>query len=385
MDGKPKVMLLIDPGREYERSLLRGISRFSQLHGPWIFQREMPFWEVRQRRALLAQLEQVDGIIMRERTGMAEIVALGKPTIVSSYLQERPPASAWIVSDHAAMGRLAAEHLLERGFSHFAFCGYASFFWSRQRCEGFQARLAQAGHAASVYRRPRLSRPDQWRAEQQVMADWLISLPKPVAIMTCVDELSQQVVEICKAINLAIPDQVAVIGVDNDEFICALSALQLSSIAIGAEPAGFTAAAMLSALMAGRSVGERTILVQPQCVVTRASTDTLAVADPHLAQAGRFIQEHCQHPLPVEAVARAAGLSRRVLEKRFRTCLRRTIGQEIRRQRTDLIERMLVDTDLPVADIAASLGFQDPAHIARYFRIRHAMSPLSFRKRHRDV
>jgi len=376
-------MLLIEPAREYERALLRGIMRYSQRHGPWVFFREKPFWETQPRKSLIAQIGTVDGIVMRECSGLREILGVGKPTIVSPYATERIPASGCIVSDHVAMGRMAAEHLLERGFRHFAFCGYDRVFWSRQRCEGFRDRIAFAGFATHRYRSPRLGRRMSWNNEQQLLMDWLVSLPKPVAVMACVDERSQQVAEACKTAQLAVPDQVAIVGVDNDEFLCCLSNLPLSSVAIDAERAGFQSAALLAALMAGCRAQNRVITVEPIRVVTRVSSDIFAVDDPHVARALRCIREGCRQAIRVIDVVRSAGLSRRVLEKRFQSSLNRTIGQEIRRQRVDQIASMLLNTDLSIADIAAALGYQDAAHIARYFSRVNAVSPQTYRRQHR--
>jgi LacI family transcriptional regulator len=181
--------------------------------------------------------------------------------------------------------------------------------------------------------------------------------------------------------NLSVPDDVAVIGVDNDEVVCGLTDPPLSSVAVNFERAGYEAAHVLAGLMRGETAPSR-IVVSPTHIVPRRSTSLLAVGDPNLAKALRFIRDRAQESPSVEAVARAAGISRRAMEKRFRDSLGRSVLDEIRRVRTDQIARLLVETELPVAQIAERLGFADVQHIARYFRSAKAMSPVAFRKQH---
>lgn len=376
-------MLLIESSRAYERGLLRGIARYSQLHGPWILSREAPFWEARSRKSLLAQLRSVDGIIMRECSLLPEIRQLRKPLVVSNHATERIDGMPNIVSDHPAIGRMAADHLVERGFRNFAFLGYCRVFWSRQRCEGFSRRVKQAGHSVHVYETEGRVRPLPWKKEQQLVIDWLRALPKPVGLMACIDERSQQVAEACKAAGLSVPDQVAIIGADNDEMICTLSGIPLSSVAIAAEKGGYAAAEELDRLMSGRR-GVRTLVrIEPTHVVTRTSTDIVAVEDACLSRATRFIIDNCRRTIYVAEVAKAAGLSRRVLEKRFRTALNRSVNDYIRQCRVNLIIKLLTGSSMTVSDIALHMGFPDAAHIARYFRGQVDMSPAQYRRMYR--
>jgi LacI family transcriptional regulator len=286
----PTVFLLIDSSRAYERALLTGIARYSQMHGPWIFVHEGPFWEKHSRQELLERMKSADGIIMREGPFMKEILGLRIPAIVSNYATEHIPGLPNIVSDHVAIGRMAAEHLIERGFRQFAFCGYPELFWSNQRYEGFTQRITEAGLACADYRPPKAIR-QHWKKELPFMMAWLKALPKPVGLFTCVDERSQQVAEACKKNGLRIPDEVAILGVDNDEMICMLSSIPLSSVAITAEKGGYEAAAVLDRLMKGKKKNSAPIEISPSHVVTRTSTDIVSVADDHVARALTFIRD----------------------------------------------------------------------------------------------
>jgi LacI family transcriptional regulator len=201
--------------------------------------------------------------------------------------------------------------------------------------------------------------------------------------MACNDDYAQQLVVACKSARLHIPDQVGVVGVDNDELVCELSSPPISSVAINFERAGFESARLLDRWMRlGKIPLPARITAPATHVVSRLSTDILAVEDPQLLKALRFIRDHARENFRVAEVARAGGLSRRALENRFRWELGRSILQEIRRIRVDMIARMLIETDLPVSHIAEALGYENLQHIARYFRKEKNLSLVAFRKRY---
>lgn len=380
---KTTVLLLIDPSRAYERALLKGIAHYAHLHGPWIFVREAPFWERHSRAALLRQLTSVDGIIMREGPFLKDILSLRIPAIVSNYATEHIPKVTNLVSDHESIGEMAAHHLLERGFKNLAFCGYPALFWSQRRFKGFEACAKQAGLQVHSYQPPKGSHALPWEAERAYLLRWLRELPKPVGLMACIDERSQQVAEVCQAEGITIPEEVAIVGVDNDEMICTLSNIPLSSVAINAENGGFEAAARLHRLMLkDRKEALTPLLITPSHVVTRTSSDILSLDDSQIVKALRYIRENCKRILYVEEVARAAGLSRRVLEKRFRAVLNLSVSEHLRHCRVELITAMLLESPMTIAEIALAIGFSDAAHISRYFRSQTGISPQEYRKRH---
>jgi LacI family transcriptional regulator len=198
--------------------------------------------------------------------------------------------------------------------------------------------------------------------------------------MACNDDRAEQLIEACRTAHLRVPDEVAVIGADNDELVCGFCNPPLSSVAIDFERAGYESAKLLHALMSGRRPNRHKIIATASHVVTRRSTDILAVEDPAVARALRYIRDHDQGPVAVGDVARASGLSRRALEKRFRATLARSILSEIRRGRIEHIAQLLAETSLSISDIADRLGFDGPQHIARYFRAGKGMTPREFRQ-----
>jgi LacI family transcriptional regulator len=375
----PSVLLFIESSREFGRGLLHGIARYSRLHGPWrVYRRSaglessVPDW----------QDMKIDGAIVRDVRGVQSLMGSGVPVIFAQHKKATSPPFPSILTDSAAIGQMGAEHFLDRGFVHFAYCGFDEFVWSRLRAQHFVERLKIAGFRASVFRQPKRVADRTWKSEQHLIADWLLSLPKPVALMCCNDDRALQVIESCKLAEIRVPDEVAVLGVDNDVLICDLADPPISSMALNTEVAGHDAAKLLDQLMTGDRMTGQTIYVRPTHIVTRMSTDMLAVTDPAVSTALQFIRHTAHQMIQVDDVVDAAQVSRRVLEKRFKAVLRRSVHQEIRRVRVDHIVRLLVGTDMRIREIAAKSGFDGVEHISRYFRQETGLSLREYRKRH---
>ena len=373
-----KVVLLIESSRSSGRRLLRGISDYARHHGHWAF-----YWEPAGLEKGWPQLKTLDadGIILRDVEGVEEVIKCGLPAIIVGHSQREIPGMANVITDSVAIGEMGAEHLLNSGFRQFAYCGFEDKPWSEIRGQSYQRRLAQAGRQTLFYQAPTPPTEQMWQEERIRMAAWLRSLPKPIGLMACNDDCGQHVIEACKITGLHVPDDVAIIGADNDELLCELSDPPMSSVAINFERAGYEGAQVLDSLMRGRRLKEEKIIVPATHVVARQSTDVLFVDDPQVAKALRFIRDHPKAAISVADVARTAGLSRRVLEMRFRRLLGRSVLSEIRRVRVEQICRMLVESNQSVAQIAEALGYTGAEHIARYFRKETRMTPLAYRKK----
>jgi LacI family transcriptional regulator len=380
MAKQPKVLLLIETSRAYGRGLLHGIMRYSGLHGPWTFYLEPGGME-----RSLPELANwgADGIIARIPTlnAVKKIIPPGIPAIAIA-LKEVIPDYPNILSDCELVGKMAAEYFLGKGFKNLAFCGFSDMHWSLERCASFSERVSQAGFLAPQYIRPRFRFERFWNVEQEALANWLKILPKPVGIFAVNDDHSQHLAEAAKIAGIHIPDEIAVLGVDNDELICGLSSPPLSSIAVDAPAAGFAAAELLHKMMLGKKVPHKNILVQPTHVITRQSTDILAVEDREVAEAIRFIRES-KHVIQVDDVVAILPMSRRTLELRFRKSINHSINDEIHRVRIQQISKLLLDDSMSISEIAHGLGYADFAHLARYFRKHKGMAPHEFRKKHR--
>ena len=281
-----------------------------------------------------------------------------------------------IITDGLSIGKMAAEHLLERGFRHFGYCGFDNMYWSRQRGESFCARIAEAGFQTNIYKQPKSRANRLWYREEAVLAEWLRGLPKPVGIMACNDDRGQHITEACANAKLDVPYEVAIIGVDNDDQVCDMSNPPLSSVALDVEKAGFEASELLDRMMAGEKMPPQTVIVQPNRVVMRQSTNIVAVEDKLVSQALNFIHHNAKRLIQVEDVIKNLNVSRRNLHDKFMKTLGRSVYDEIKRVRIDLISQMLIETDLSVSDIALSLGYDNTNHIARYFKQKMGISPV---------
>ncbi len=375
----PRVILWIENSREYGRQLLRGISKYASLYGPWNFCTAQPFYYEKadnQNKVLsLIKKWDADGVIMRETPDVEQIKKLGIPAVISTYMSEKIPGMTTVVGDCKGAGIMAAEHLLERGFKKFAYCGLDNMYWSHERRASFQERLSQYGCSVEVYKQPNTK-----TNEQAFLVEWLKKLPKPIGLMTCTDDRSQDIVEACKLAGIHIPEEIAVIGVDNDELICGLSNPPLSSVALNATKAGYEAAEALDHLMKGGKNEERVIVASATHIASRQSTDIMAIDDAEVASAIRYIRQNSKKIIQIGDVVEITSLSQRALQQRFRKILGRTIHDEIKRARIDMICKMLLNTKKTVSQIAFELGFFGDDHIARYFKKEKGMSPKEYRK-----
>jgi LacI family transcriptional regulator len=376
-----KVILLLETSRAYTRGILRGITKYSRLYGSWVFHRKpLLYIEHSKTKKILTQLKDlsIDGVFMDNLKNVKEITAMGLPVIHLKQVEGLPS----IVGDDIAIGEIAGEYLLNRNFRHFAYCGFSDTPWSQKRGECFSRRITEAGFKTHFYKELNSRGWRSWSDEQILIVDWLKSLPKPVGVMAANDDRGQQVIEACKIAGLHIPEEVAVLGVDNDDMVCDLTDPPLSSVALNLERAGYDAAELLDGLMAGKKMEGQTIVLHPTHIVTRQSTDILVIEDSEVAGALRFIRQRSKNVITVDEAVNATALSRRTLERRFREVLGRSILQEIRRVRVEQVIRMMVETNLPISKIALDLGYPSIQHIARYFRQEKGISPYTYRKQY---
>ena len=246
--------------------------------------------------------------------------------------------------------------------------------------EHFKAFVEHAGCRCDLFRP--LARPTAmpWELEQEAIAAWLRELPKPVGIMSCNDDLGLLVLDACRRIEATVPDEVAVLGVDNDYHLCSLAIPPMTSIDVNSRETGYRAAALLDRLMSGRSPPRRVRETKPAGIFTRRSTDVLATGDQHVVRAVQFIREHAHGPLRVNDLLVSIGLSRSALESRMREVVGRTIQQEIRHVRLNRVRELLSATDLPIKQIAYETGFKNVQYLTRVFKKETGTTPAVFRK-----
>lgn len=221
--------------------------------------------------------------------------------------------------------------------------------------------------------------------ERLLMAEWLQQLPKPIGIMACYDITAQSLLEACRLAGVTVPEQVAIIGVDNDDLLCNLSSPPLSSIQPDTVKSGYLAASLLDRMMSGETIAPQTYFIEPVQVITRMSTDVIAVEDPYVSSAIQFIREHAYEDLKVEDVLRHIPLSRRSLDHRFMNALDRTPHEEIIQVRMKLLMRLLSETDWTLPVIAEHLGYKHPEYMGVAFKKFSGMSPGAFREHHKGI
>jgi LacI family transcriptional regulator len=284
--------------------------------------------------------------------------------------------------DNGPVGQLAAAHFLERGLRHFGYIGPPDHLYSIERYEAFRQALQQAGHTVAYYHTPANLSFDplgrRWDLDRGVY-HWLRNLPKPVGVFVPGDDWGVQVMEACRQVGLRVPEDVALLGVDDDDLDCELTRPRLSSVILPAERIGYEAAALLDRLLAGEKPPAGPILLPPLGVATRRSTEVLAIEDPEVVAALRFIRENAHLPLRVTDVCRQLAVGRRTLERRCHEALGWGVGEEIRRAHLERACRLLARTDLPMKAVALQAGYSGLRQLGEVFRQELGMSPTAYR------
>tara|TARA_B100000085_G_C18507805_1_gene498281 strand:- start:128 stop:1279 length:1152 start_codon:yes stop_codon:yes gene_type:complete len=366
---KRHVALIIETSSIYGRDLLAGIVRYMRMHDRWsvfLEQRDLfkqpPRW---------LNKWQGDGIISRATTPrlLDAISDTGVP-FVELTDRKGDVEFSQIRSDDAAIGKMGAEHLLERGFKRFGYCGYKGEAWSKRREESFVKTIDQkSSGSCSLYNSTWQGRGARnWEDEQRCIIEWLQTLTPPFAVMACNDIRGRQIIDACSELDLAVPEQVVVVGVDDDELLCRMCSPPLSSVIPNAQAVGFRAAEVLASLMDGKSPASEVQLIEPLGVATRQSTDVVAIDDPDIAAALRYIREYACRGITVAEVVRDNSVSRSTLERQVRKYLGRTPQEEIRFVQIKRARELLISTDLSAEQIAPLCGFEHPEYLHVVFK-----------------
>ncbi len=372
-----RVALLIETSNVYGRGLLRGIRAWSRENESWSFRlieqgrgADVPRW--------LANWDG-DGVIARIENPriLRFLETLGIPVVdVSAGLEN--PDFPQVVTDSREVVRLGLEHFESLGLRHFAYCGDDRFHWSRAREAFFREALAGRGLECPS-RSGRESRPE---TEIKKLGKWLAGLPKPLGVLACYDVRGQEVMEACRESGLRVPDEVAVLGVHNDEILCELCDPPMSSVIPDAERAGHEAASILEGLMEGGKRARPPLaprLIAPLGLATRQSTDTVAVPDPKIARALAFIKARACDGIGVADILKKTPMARTQLERSFRKLIGRSPREEIERVRMLRVQELLLHTSLPISAIAEEAGYEYPEYLTVAFKRRHGMTPRVYR------
>ncbi len=380
-----KILLLTDFSSGYSRNLLKGIVRYSKEVGNWSFQR-MPLyyrmlygengvveWAKKwQADAIIAQLTDVNIELLND---------LNIPIIVQNY-RDRNKAVSNLTGDYFNTGVMAAKFFLNRGYRNFAFYGFKGAIWSRERADGYSHEIEKQGYKLAVLENDNKDK-EEWSYNHTVLGNWLQSLPKPVALFACDDHFALQISETCNVYNINVPDDIAILGVDNDDLLCNISDPPLSSIVLDVENGGYNAGKLLHQLITKEITEPFNIVVNPLIIERRKSTEKYAVSDKNIRTILNYIEKNYANHLSVEELVKQVPLSRRVLEKKFKEETGESLYQYIQNYRIDQFTRLLITTDYSLFEAALQSGFENYKNVSRIFRKYKSLSPAEYRKRYK--
>ncbi len=375
-----QVAVLVETDDSWGCSVIRGIADYSQNHGHWNLLIDPQDHE---QRSALPDLWAGDGVIVRfgNRLQVDQILGRGVPTVNVDTIFEGLPGVCDVVTDDAERARLAFHHLRDRGFEKFAYFAPPSHRYSDKRGKEFVEIVRESGLECFEYKPGyRSGRKLGWEEQQRRVSRWLASLPRPIGVLTVDAHRGRQLAEICFMAEVRVPDQVAILAGDTDELMCEVCTPPLSSVALAGRRIGYEAAAALDRMMNGERLPRAAIKIPPHGVISRQSTDILAIDDDTVVRALRFIQARAFQDIVVKDILHEVPVSRRSLEIQFRKYLGRSPAEEIRRVRLDKGRELLARTDMSIGEIASACGFANGTRFGVAFRKRFGKTPLAYRK-----
>ena len=382
-----RVLIISDFTESFSHKLLAGLVDYSRQKEQWIVRRMPPEykaqigipgviriakeWDV---NAVIGQFEPTDDIGLFAENG---IVA-----IAQDY-KKKFTTIPNITADYIGTGRMAARFFIDRGFRNYGFFGFNDVCWSDERCEGFRREIEEAGFGDSFYAY-RMQEIDMvWYYQRNRLREWLQTVPKPIAILACDDNQGTNLIEACHGIGIKIPEEVSVIGVDNDESLCSLGSTTLTSIQIDIEEGGRQTGALVERLVADPTAPAEDVVLKPVKIVGRLSTAAFATTDQQILNALLYIHKNALKKFSVTDVMAEAALSRRLLERRFKSVTGKTLYEYITDQKLKYFAEQLADTDEQVINIALSMGENDTKSISRRFKQLYGCTPVEWREKQR--
>ena len=375
-----KVILLIDCASEFDRKLLRGIMKYSKENGPWLFYR-IPSdfrWGADKEEWILdwAREWKADAIIGRWDEDKVNLLSRLNIPIVLQNNMSRSNIYSNLTGDYENTGRMAARFFKKKLFTNFAFFGIRNIIWSEERCAGFQDEVHKLKGRFFSYKIEPFGAFDR-----KAIISWLDKLPKPAALFCCDDAHALVITETCKMSNIRIPEEISLLGVDNDDLLCGISDPPISSIALDVENGGYQTCKLLHRMLAGGRNFPFNVVINPVGIIQRQSTSIYNISDPHVEKIIVFIDDHYSEEISMEALIKSVPLSRRNLEMRFKKETGTSLYQYLLINRIEHFAHLLITTNRPVIELACEVGFKDCSNIARIFKKYKGCSPLEFRQK----
>jgi len=381
-----RIILLTDFSEEYAKNLLKGIVKYSVEHSPWVLCK-MPFsyrvkqgvegvleWAKEWRAdGIIAQFYNTDDVSIFKRNGIAAI---------AQDFKERFTEIPNITGAHQIAGRMGADYFIRKGFKNFAFYGYRNIVWSKERCDGFKDELSRHNKGYRFYEYQNEDLFELWYYDSEPLIKWIESLPKPIAMMACDDNQAHQISQVCKQCGIKIPEEISLLGVDNDEAICTLSDPPLSSINQAVERGGYEAAILLERMIREPQGEYGDIVVQPTHIVTRQSTDIYSTSDKYISVVLQYIHQHSNNKITITDLTNLVPLSRRLLESRFKEVTGFPIYTYIINLRIEKFTQKLLETNDSIVEIASDMNFIDYKNFSRQFKKIKGCTPSAYREIH---
>jgi LacI family transcriptional regulator len=380
----PRVAILGQTTRSYTRDLLSGVSRYMQAHRPW-----STFLELRALESSHPPwLDHWDGDGILSRTHsprMAEAIAsTGVPSVElrsTNYRKGIP----FVGMDNALIGETVAEHFLNRGYQQFAAYTLDTETYFEERVQNFVTRIEASGTKCQILPAQGEASPDDWEKHQQELIEWLESLIKPIAIFATNDQLAVRLLDACRRADISVPEDIAVVGCENEVTLCEFATPTLTSVRFDGETVGFRAARLLDQLMSGVPSDTTTILIPPRGIKVRSSSDEFVIEDPIVLRAVRLIRSQAFSGLTVAGLCQTVGVSRSTLERRMKATLKRSPKEELQRVRFHEVNRLLRNTNFTIDMISEMTGFSYANYLQTAYRERYGKTPGAFRKQNQGT
>lgn len=378
-----KILVLIDPSAEFSRRFLSGLVRYANENGSWTFYRLPQYYKMLYGESgIIDRIKEwnIDAVVAQwEYEDISFLEELDIPVFLQGYKDTSGNFSK-IAGNFIGAGVMAAQFFHKRRFKNFAYYGNKNFYWSKARAEGYRKEVEKL-KGNYFYLETELLDDMQWNENHIALDDWLVSLPKPIGLFACDDSFAQQAAEICKINNIEIPNEISLLGVDNDELICNLSFPSISSIVTDDENGGYNTGKNLHRLIKLKENIPFNIIIEPIKIELRQSTEGYNISDTYLSEVIRFIEENITSNISIDELTTLVPLSRRSLEKKFKDSMGSSIYQFILDKKIDYISYELLNSEKSLLEIAIDVGFNDVRNAYRIFKKSTGYTPMSFRKK----
>ncbi|MPM35725.1 Xylose operon regulatory protein [bioreactor metagenome] len=381
-----KVLLLIDYSSEFSRRLLKGLIQYSKEHGPWIFYRLPSYYKTLYGKEGIVEWAKewkADAIVARwDHEGTNLLKSLNIPVVLQNY-KDRSAYFPNLTGDYIGTGEMAARFFIKRRYRNFAFYGNKDVVWSRERAEGFRKEVEKVVGNYYYFESENLN-GEEWSTSHIQLDEWLLSLPKPVGLFACDDNFALRVSQICTINNIKIPEEISLLGVDNDELICHLSDPPISSIVTDVEKGGYETGRLIDRMSKEEVKEPLNIIIRPLRLELRKSTERYDISNEHISQMVNYIEDNFTSNIVIKSLIEQVPLSRRNLEVKFKEEMGISIYQFILSCRIDYFAHLLLTTERTLFDLALESGFNDCKNVSRIFKKMKGCTPLEYRKKYGD-